>query len=141
MKDYTELAKDMAKALAAAKRNIPQDILGEPLSREDYRNLGVSLFIEKSKQELEEARSAKKNNYPPRQQTGGKPHGNGNYNGNITEDQITLIDKLEEERGQEGTAHIIQFLSTNGKKKLNELTKSEAKSLIDTLIPLPRAKR
>lgn len=118
---YEKLTLNMKEALAAAKKLIPPNILSSNkdmhLTREDYRMLGTSLFIE--------------HNYSKRKNS------NGDYSGPSTEAQQGFIARLIGERkgSSEATA---QFLDTNEKKSCMDLTSSLASTLIDQLKALPK---
>lgn len=123
--EYMKLAQEMNIALAAAKSNIMPNILGKAkdmqLEKEDYRQLAVSLFIEKHYADRDAARS------------------NGKYDGPSTENQQNFLGILIGEK--EGSQDIIaSFLDANNKKLVKDLTSSEASSLIDTLKALPKRK-
>jgi hypothetical protein len=118
-----ELANEMKAALRAA-RKIPQDILHDSpemlLTREDYKTMATSLFIEYH-------RSEKKN-------------GDGKYEGPITEKQLNFVDILVNEK-EHSDDTVMPYLESCGKASVKELTSSEATTLIDMLKTLKKKER
>ncbi|RLI55233.1 MAG: hypothetical protein DRP09_10485 [Candidatus Thorarchaeota archaeon] len=126
---YIKLARDLSAAMAAVKLEIPPNILGNyremQLTREDYRQMGTSLFIERNYMRREEMQNKNQN-------------GNGAAAaGPSTEKQQGFIAKLIREK--EGAEDVIaSFLDANGKTSTMDLDSSQASALIDTLIGLKK---
>jgi len=122
IEEYRTLAREMKKALEAAAQEIPPGIFGNKaeykLTREDYRQLGTSLFIEKHY-------ASRRNN------------SNGDYEGKITENQEKFIGILLTEK-KDSVDILAGFLDANDKELVKDLTASEASSLIDTLKSLKK---
>ena len=137
MKTPREIAELYRECMEAIRNAIPVDILGPAgdLSPEDYRTMSSTVMIEYNKQEERAAKmnrgggNYQKPNYP-------KKEGGQSYGGAASEKQQTLIAELATKIGTDGASAIQQFLDTNEKTSCEELTKSEASSLIDILIPL-----
>jgi hypothetical protein len=120
-----ELANEMKAALKAA-RKIPQDILHHSeemqLTRDDYKTIATSLFIEYNKQRYREEKK------------------DGKYEGPSSEKQQNFLGILATEK--DGATEIISaYLDANGKKSMEELTATEATSLITQLKELPKKER
>ncbi|MHA2022642.1 MAG: hypothetical protein ACTSWQ_03165 [Candidatus Thorarchaeota archaeon] len=122
IEEYVKLAQEMNIALVAAKSNILPNILGKAkdmqLEKEDYRQLGTSLFIEK--------------HYASR-----RSNSKGDYEGEITENQEKFIGILLTEK-KDSVDTLAGFLDANDKELVKDLTASEASSLIDTLKSLKK---
>lgn len=136
--DYKRLAEELSMALAAVKKDIPPNVLGSNktmlLTREDYRQLGTSLFIEHNISEREKERAKNKR---------GGYRGNGQGNGTPKEDgpstekQQSYLARLIEER-EDASDVVAGFLDANGMTSCEQLRSSQASKLIDQLKTLKK---
>jgi len=134
-REVVVLYKEVADAVM---EQIPADIFGKSriLTAEDYRTIVASCMIAYNDQF-----KFKKGGTGGGGQRNYSGQGN-NYNGNASDKQMVLIAELKESiPNKEGAAAVEQFLDANGKTGIDQLTKSEASSLIDCLLPLAPKKR
>ena len=122
--EIKEQALLMGECLKQMNANIPKGLKAKDLKLgpDELQSMATSIYITV-------------NGGKDRNGNGGK----GNYEGKITHSQKDLISTLEKEIDElteagEGYAIIKQFLDDNGRKSLEELTKSEASSLCTGLI-------
>lgn len=124
MKTPREIACQFKECLEAVLNEIPPDICGDigTFRPEDYRTMAASVMIEFNKQGWSGNKSS---------------GGGGRYTGPASDKQQALIAKLTFEKKNKGTEDVVQgFLDANDLKSCEELSKSQASSLIDTLAGL-----
>ena len=134
-KEVVTLYKEVVDAVM---EQIPADVFGKSrlLAAEDYRTIVASCMIAYNDQFKFKNSGNRGGNY-------NKPQGSDGYKGESTPSQRALIITLTEKiPGKEGTEIINQFLDNNNYTTIDQLTKSEASTLIDQLIPLsPKGKK
>lgn len=120
--EIKELAELYKTCLETARNTIGVNILGgtsngQILTNEDYRMIASSIFIEYNKQHSKGR---------------GGGNGQGKYAGPSTEKQQKAI-AAQAMQGARKESIINTFLETNNKKSAEELSKSEASTLLDML--------
>lgn len=127
-KEEIKELRELYQACLEEAKTIGRDVLGETLKQnyalrvEDYRQIATSLFIEYN---YRHGRNKGKGDK-------GGGQGQGKYSGPSTEKQQKHIATMAMQ-GAKNETIITEFLKANQRTSAEELTKSEASTLIDML--------